>query len=874
MLKPILWGPGKAAAVQKFAAENDIDLKDSYFYADGDEDVALMYLVGNPRPTNPEGKMAAVAKRRGWPILRFNSRGGVGLRRQLRTLAGFSTMFPVAAGAVGIGVLTGSRRRGVNFFTSNFSQLLLATSGVHLNVIGEENLTAQRPAVFIFNHRNQVDPVIAGALVRDNWVGVGKKELQSDPIMGTLGKLLDTVFIDRDDPVAAVETLHTVEERAKNGLSIVIAPEGTRIDTTEVGPFKKGPFRMAMAAGIPIVPIVIRNAEIVASRNSTTINPGTVDVAVFPPIPVDDWTVDTLPRAHRRGAPALSGHAGELAGRRAAAVRPVRPAQKSGDQEGASRQSPREEDGGQGPAKKALRQRRLPAKKAQPKPGRPRRIRTYPRPRSKTVRHNSLSAQWNGRDRLGRGHQRGPHRARLAGAGVHGDAGRDAAGDGLAGPATGPKPRREFDVLKLPAGNAPPTALTALVEQLESGEDRAVVPVRVFWLPAPDRGRVAKLAGLLPGRDPYHPNERQQRRILRNDPRRARVVAGEPAKVSELRQQWRDTTVGEDERDFAQFVTRRAILAMERAEYRILGPQYKSPRLVKPEILASTRFRAGLEKIPGATVEEAGKMLDELATGWSRVSVDLVSVLGRMLSRGFDPEIDYDEYQIAAMRAGLEAHPAVLLFSHRSYIDGAVVPVAMQENRLPPVHVFAGINLSFGVMGPLLRRSGTIFIRRNIGDDPLYKYVLREYVGYIVEKRFNLSWSIEGTRSRTGKMLPPKLGLMSYVADAYLDGRSEDILLQPVSISFDQLHETAEYAEYARGGEKTPEGIGWLYNFIKAQGERNYGKIYVRFPEAVSMRQYLGAAAAVRWRRTRTPNGLRCRRCRSKSRGGSCRRHR
>ncbi|HET7075003.1 MAG TPA: HAD-IB family hydrolase, partial [Mycobacterium sp.] len=293
--KPILWGPGKAAAVQRFAVQHHIDLKDSYFYADGDEDVALMYLVGNPRPTNPEGKMAAVAKRRGWPILRFNSRGPVGLRRQVRTLAGLGSMFPIAAGAVGIGVLTGSRRRGVNFFTSTFSQLLLATSGVHLNVIGRENLNAQRPAVFIFNHRNQVDPVIAGALVRDNWIGVGKKELEKDPIMGTLGKLLDSVFIDRDDPAAAVESLHTVEERARNGLSIVIAPEGTRVDTTEVGPFKKGPFRIAMAAKIPIVPIVIRNAEIVAARNSTVINPGTVDVAVFPPISVQDWTVETLP---------------------------------------------------------------------------------------------------------------------------------------------------------------------------------------------------------------------------------------------------------------------------------------------------------------------------------------------------------------------------------------------------------------------------------------------------------------------------------------------------------------------------------------------------------------------------------------------------
>jgi putative phosphoserine phosphatase / 1-acylglycerol-3-phosphate O-acyltransferase len=294
VLKPILWGPGKAAAVQKFAAENDIDLKDSYFYADGDEDVALMYLVGNPRPTNPEGKMAAVARRRGWPILRFTSRGGGGIGSQLRTLAGFGSVVPVAAGAVGIGLLTRSRRRGVNFFTSTWSQLLLAASGVNLNVIGAENLTAQRPAVFIFNHRNQADPVISGALVRDNWVGVGKKELAKDPVMGTLGKLLDTAFIDRDDAASAVETLHQVEERAQKGLSIVMAPEGTRLDTTSVGPFKKGAFRIAMTVGIPIVPIVIRNAEMVAARDSMTMNPGTVDVAVFPPISVSDWTLETL----------------------------------------------------------------------------------------------------------------------------------------------------------------------------------------------------------------------------------------------------------------------------------------------------------------------------------------------------------------------------------------------------------------------------------------------------------------------------------------------------------------------------------------------------------------------------------------------------
>ncbi len=399
-------------------------------------------------------------------------------------------------------------------------------------------------------------------------------------------------------------------------------------------------------------------------------------------------------------------------------------------------------------------------------------------------------------------------------------------------------PESNVAVLELPEDDPPPGVLARLVEELEV-EDRTVVPVRVFWVPGglPTR---SKVVALISGRGIYRPPEVLQRRILRKDPSRARVVAGEPAKVSELRQQWNDTTAGENPRDLAHFVIRRAALAIERVELRLLGPEYKSPKLIKPEMLASARFRAGLEQIPGASLEKAGEMLDELSTGWSRFSVDLIPSLGRAIfSRGFDPNIDYDRAEIEHLRHALETHPAVLLFSHRSYLDGAIVPVAMQENRLPPVHTFAGINLSFGFMGPLMRRSGVIFIRRKL-DDPLYKYVLRQFVGYIVEKRFNLSWSIEGTRSRTGKMLPPKLGLMSFVADAYLGGRSEDILLQPVSISFDQLHETAEYAAYARGGEKTPEGLSWLYNFIKAQGERNYGKIYVRFPAAVSMREYLG----------------------------------
>lgn len=294
VITPILWGPGKADAVQKFATENDIDLADSYFYADGDEDVALMHLVGHPRPTNPGDKMREVARKRGWPILEFSSRGRGGLVGQVRNLLGAGSIIPTAYGALGWGLLTRSRRRGVNFFTSTFPQLLLMINGVSLNVLGAENLKKKRPAVFIFNHRNNFDPVIVGALVKDNWTGVGKKELQNDPVIGTIGKLVDTVFIDREDQKAAVESLRTAGELAQKGLSVVIAPEGTRLDTRSVGPFKKGPFRLAMSAGVPIVPIVIRNAEVISARNSSTLHPGTVDVVVYPPLSVADWTLEDL----------------------------------------------------------------------------------------------------------------------------------------------------------------------------------------------------------------------------------------------------------------------------------------------------------------------------------------------------------------------------------------------------------------------------------------------------------------------------------------------------------------------------------------------------------------------------------------------------
>jgi putative phosphoserine phosphatase/1-acylglycerol-3-phosphate O-acyltransferase len=293
--RPVIWGPSKATSVQRFAAEHLLDMRSSYFYADGDEDLALMHLVGNPRPVNPGPRLTKVAERRGWPILRFSSRGSGGPLGRARNLAAIGALGPVAAGALSLGLLTRNKRTGVNFLTRYWPQVLLELTGVKLNVTGAENLTAQRPAVFLFNHRNNFDIFVVAALVKDNWTGIAKKELETNPLVGPLGKLMDAAFIDRADTASAVAALAPIEAAARKGLSIVVAPEGTRLDTESVGPFKKGAFRIAMATGLPIVPIVIRNSDSVAGRNSTTLNPGTVDVTVLPPVSTAGWTTKDLP---------------------------------------------------------------------------------------------------------------------------------------------------------------------------------------------------------------------------------------------------------------------------------------------------------------------------------------------------------------------------------------------------------------------------------------------------------------------------------------------------------------------------------------------------------------------------------------------------
>jgi putative phosphoserine phosphatase/1-acylglycerol-3-phosphate O-acyltransferase len=292
----VVWGDAKARAVEEFASRSGVQLEQSFAYANGDEDVPFLQTVANPRPLNPQRGLKRVAQEFGWPMTELPGRGRPGIVDVVRTGAALAGLG--AAGGVGatVGLLARDRRQGANVAAAIGPDLALTLAGVKLNVTGEEHLWSRRPAVFIFNHQSSLDVAIVGALVRRDLTGVAKQEAARDPRFAPIGYVVDIVYVDRSNSRQARAALKPAVERLKGGTSIAIAPEGTRSPTPTLGPFKKGAFHLAMQAGVPLVPIVIRNAGDLMWRRSLVIRPGTVDVAALEPIPTDGWTTSGIDR--------------------------------------------------------------------------------------------------------------------------------------------------------------------------------------------------------------------------------------------------------------------------------------------------------------------------------------------------------------------------------------------------------------------------------------------------------------------------------------------------------------------------------------------------------------------------------------------------
>ncbi len=389
-----------------------------------------------------------------------------------------------------------------------------------------------------------------------------------------------------------------------------------------------------------------------------------------------------------------------------------------------------------------------------------------------------------------------------------------------------------------------------LEARLATDDDPLLVPLRVAWQPQQHNGvRAVRLSDLLTFGDPRDPGVLRQEWVLRRHPDRCSIVVGDPAPASELRRRWQRAGGADvaQTTGLAEFVTRQAALALERAERRLRGARYKVPRFVHEEILARPSFRGGVARLarelgrPEATVQrDASRYLREIAATHSPYVIDLVAhIIHLMYTRGYGEALHYDAERLEKVFALAQRHPVVFLPSHKSNLDHLVLQYALHEQGHPPNHTAGGINMNFFPMGPLFRRSGVFFIRRSFKDNALYKFVLRQYIDYLIEKRFSLEWYVEGGRSRSGKLSPPRFGMLAYVVDAYRRGKSEDVYLIPVSIAYDQIQDVGEYVAEQRGAAKQRESFGWFLGVLRRLRHR-YGNIHINFGDPLSLQKALG----------------------------------
>lgn len=183
--------------------------------------------------------------------------------------------------------------------------------------------------------------------------------------------------------------------------------------------------------------------------------------------------------------------------------------------------------------------------------------------------------------------------------------------------------------------------------------------------------------------------------------------------------------------------------------------------------------------------------------------------------------------------------PVVLVPCHRSHFDYLILSYIFHNNFLSPPHIFAGINLSFWPLGPLFRGAGAYFVRRSFDGDPLYKMVFKKYLTFLLREGYTQEFFIEGGRSRTGKILTPKLGTLSAIVNAFIDGVRRDLYLVPVSIQYGRVVEEEAYSRELRGAEKEKENV---WSLLKARTvlQRKHGTVYVTFAEPISLDQAIG----------------------------------
>lgn len=296
--------------------------------------------------------------------------------------------------------------------------------------------------------------------------------------------------------------------------------------------------------------------------------------------------------------------------------------------------------------------------------------------------------------------------------------------------------------------------------------------------------------------------------------------------------------MGDSEASWAAKTLRRKILVGISDEMRVtLGPRYESPHSVKESLLRDPQFREELDKLaleegvdPKKLLMRGYKNLTEIVANRQYRTIEVLYVfLTWLFTRVFDG-VNVLEGQMQELRGLVRRKSVVYVCCHRSHLDYLVMPYVLFVRDMVPPHIAAGINLAFWPVGGLLRSAGAFFIRRSFRGDKVYRLCLKSYIGYLLKHRHNFSFFIEGTRSRTGKMLAPAYGLLKNVLESYEGQKVEDIAFVPVSIAYDEVLEEKSYQQEMAGEKKITESVWSLFRARKVV-HRRIGGVYVRLGE-------------------------------------------
>ena len=297
----------------------------------------------------------------------------------------------------------------------------------------------------------------------------------------------------------------------------------------------------------------------------------------------------------------------------------------------------------------------------------------------------------------------------------------------------------------------------------------------------------------------------------------------------------------------ALLVRRDLLSQVNRHRQSITGPVKKSRLEIKQAILTGESLQGFMDQYAESREapilkvhKEAADYVDEIAANYSPGLINIYSpIVGQLINIMFE-DVVVDQEMLNRVKNMSTKGPVIFIPCHKSHIDYLILSYLLYQNDMPCPHVAAGKNLSFWPLGPFFRSGGAFFLRRTFRGAPLYSKVFNAYLYKLLADGFNIEFFIEGGRSRTGKLITPKLGMLSMLLDAYKKGACEDLIFAPVNIGYDRVLEERAYVGELEGGKKEPENLSQVIRARKFL-KKKYGKIYIKFDDPISLKELLVA---------------------------------